>query len=487
MFNLEDSAPEACLKRYGFATIFLLVAAAWPVQGYSSEAGELNLPPIEIQPERCDALHPQLQWLTEEKVRGIWIGSDLFDRFEDGDKTKGHVLADAGFNLVRVTMDVNSDNNRSGAIDKSKPLDPKYDRTKSDSLRTRLALNIAEARRVGLTLMIGWKYGTHHLEPYRKYRSTQEGLATVTCCPIDETYITGQHIGKWAVQIAEGGAGGMIIDMEMYHSDKSGYYGSCVCDECFKTYLQTYAGNWRTVFDNVPAEGRGEWVKSRLADEHYSMFAAQRIEAMYDSIRRKCQEINPTFLFGIAPMLYHLPGVERGLGTANVPCLVFSEHEYHNGPYRGSFIGTRDSRIYLPTRFLCGAYVAVQSPELMADNLLQASLYCDGWWAWYGEALLTNTGAGKAPGIPYGRVAGTSARDYLDLITATHARLDGLLASPTSEWPERKDGKLIWLNAKLERAKSETDDTSSPAAHTALAEAKAELERYIKLLGTGGY
>ena len=465
----------------------MLVATAGPTGGRGADAGELDLRPIEIKPERVERLHPKLRWMAEDKVRGIWIGSDLFDPFEDGGKTKGQVLAEAGFNLVRVKMGVNNDGKRLGAVDKTRPLDPKHDRTKSTALETRLAGNVAEARRVGLVLMVGWNYGTHHLEPYRKYRSAKDGLAQVTCCPIEETYIAEQHIGKWAVRIAEGGADGMIIDMEMYHSDKSGYHGSCVCDECFRTYLKRYAGSWQAIFDKVPAEGRGKWLTKQGADEHYSAFAIKRIEAMYDSIRRRCQEINPTFFFGIAPMMYHLPGVERGLGTATVPCLVFSEHEYHNGPYRGSFIGTRDSRIYLPTRFLCGTYVAVQSPEKLAGSLLQACLYCDGWWAWYGEALLTDTGAGEAPGVPYGRVAGTSARDYLDRITAAHARVDQLLAAPQDQWPERRDGKLEMLQAKVAAARLEAETTESPDADEVVAEAEAELEKYMKLVRMGGY
>jgi hypothetical protein len=466
----------------------ILVAAAWPAPDRTAaDAGELDLQPIEIKPERPTELHPKLRWMTEQKIRGIWIGGDLFDKYEGGDKTKGDVLADAGFNLVRVKMGINTDGKRSDVIDPAIPLDAKHDRTLSTRLETQLAPNIAEARRVGLVLMIGWNYGTHHLEPYRKYRSATDGLAKFTCCPIEETYITGQHIGKWAVKLARGGADGMVIDMEMYHSDKGGYHGSCVCDDCFSTYLKRYAKNWQAVFDNVPADGRGKWLGTQKADEHYSAFANKRIEAMYDSIRRRCQDLNPTFFFGIAPMMYHLPGVERGLGTPTVPCLVFSEHEYHNGPYRGSFIGTRDSRIYLPTRFLPGAYVAVQSPEKMAANLLQASLYCDGWWAWYGEALLTDTGAGEAPGVPYGRVEGTSARDYLDLITTTHARLDQLLASPKEQWPKRQDGKLNSLQAKLADAKAAADTAKSPEADKALAEATAALEKYVKLVRMGGY
>ena len=296
-----------------------LVLAIWPMFGCAAEAAELNMRPIVAKPEPLSRLRSDLRWMTKEKVRAIWIGNDLFEKYPGSEKTKGQVLADAGFNLVRISMTVNTDDRPSGVVDTSKPLDVKHDRSKSTAIETRLAPNVEEARRVGLKLMIGLQYGTHHLEPYRKYRSPKDGLAKVTCCPLDEAYITGQHVGKWAVKIAEGGADGMVIDMEMYHSDKSGYYGSCVCDDCFSTYLKRYARNWKAIYDSVPADGRGGahwtygtldgWLNQQKASDHYAAFAAKRIEKMYDSILKRCQKIKPGFFFGIAPMLHHLSGV----------------------------------------------------------------------------------------------------------------------------------------------------------------------------------
>jgi hypothetical protein len=461
----------------GTAIALMFAVTAWPVPGSMVHAAELNLRPIELQPEPLSRLRSDLQWMTEQKIRAIWIGNDLFEKYDDSEKTKGQVLADAGFNLVRISMSVNTDDKKSGVVDTSNPLEVKHDRSKSTALETRLAPNVAEARRVGLKLMIGLQYGTHHLEPYRKYRSSKDGLAKITCCPIEEQYITGQHVGKWAGKIAAGGADGMVIDMEMYHSDKSGYHGSCVCDNCFATYLKAYARNWQQTYDQTPAEGRAKWLADQRASDHYAAFAAQRIEALYDSIRSKCQKINPAFFFGIAPVLHHLPGVERGLGSTSTPCLVFSEHEYHHGAYRGSFIGTQHIRKNLPALFVSGAYVAVQTPAAMANNVVQSSLYTDGWWPWYGTALLTNTAAGAAPGIPYGRIEGTSARDYLDRITAAHAQLNKLLAAPRSQWPQRQDGKLNWLTARVVKARGAQ----------AKAEAKADLEKYEKLVLAGGY
>ena len=201
---------------------------------------------------------------------------------------------------------------------------------------------------------------------------------------------------------------------------------------------------------------------------------------MYDSIRQRCQSINPSFFFGAAPMLHHVRGMERGLGTSKVPCLIFSEHEYHHGPYRGSFHNTKFVSDQLPALFMCGAYVAVQPPLMFAESAMQGSLYTDGWWAYYGTALLTNLERHDGPWSGYGRVLGTTAGDYLDLITATHKQLDHLLQQPQATWPPRFDGKHHWLKAKLADAITDVSEAAAKLteAQKAADAAKADIESY---------
>ena len=235
-----------------------VTATMLPWAGAALSADELALRPIEVHPEPLTQLDPKLSWMVEQKVRGAWIGDDLFASFGDSGKTKGQVLVEAGFNLARISMHVNSDDKRENGLTLEGPAEDRHDRTKSTAMETRLAPNVAAARKLGLPLMIGWQYGTHHKSPYRKYRSFDGKLATYTVCPLDEPYITNQHIGRWAVAAAEGGADGFVVDTEMYHSDTGGYYaGSCVCDECFATYLKTYAAKSDETFSQVDPAERG--------------------------------------------------------------------------------------------------------------------------------------------------------------------------------------------------------------------------------------
>jgi len=198
----------------------LLVVVVVGIAVGQQEPTLLDPRPIEFSPAPAGELDPQLQWMATEKVRATWIGDDLFEQFPGTDKTKAEVLAEAGFNTVGISMDVDLDN-----------------RNISSAITNRLADNMAEAHRVGLHLLITWKYGTNHQEPYRRYRGLDGVLAEKSCCPLDTEYI-GRHIGRWAVALAQGGADGMIIDTEMYESDDAGYYaGPCVCDDCFANYL----------------------------------------------------------------------------------------------------------------------------------------------------------------------------------------------------------------------------------------------------------
>ena len=470
----------------------VLSAMAWPLAGCAAQAGEFELRSIDVKPEPLGQLHPKLRWMTRDKVRGIWTTDDLFDKSVEGDKTKAQVIADAGFNLAIVEMGPNTDNTRSPVVDTSKPYELKHDRSKSTDLETRLARNVAEAHRVGLSLFIGWKYGTHHLEPYRKYRSPTKGLATTTCCPLDEAYIAGQHIGKWAVKIAEGGADGNTIATEMYYSDTTSYPGPCVCDDCFAAYLKEYAADWEAVYDRVPAEKRGEWLVDRKAMDslesrwrdgaHYAIFATKRVENLWDGIRRKCQAINPAFVLARYHVFDDVPGMERGMGTSSVPCLMLNANEYPHGAYRSSF--QRMNRIAddFPVLYLPGMYIAVQPLDTLADNALQALLYTDGWWAWYGNALLTDGLSNQ-----YGRFGTTSRSEYLDRIKAVHAEIETLLTLPRDQWPKRQDGKLNWLKAKVDKAEAEAAKSPSDETAKALAEAKVDFENYMKLVRQGGY
>ncbi|MAE63948.1 MAG: hypothetical protein CMJ18_06710 [Phycisphaeraceae bacterium] len=367
--------------------------------------------------EPDDALHPDLNWLQERKVRGIWIGGDLDDPFGDSDKTKGRVLADAGFNLVVLYTGVD-----------------RNDRERSPHLADRLRRNLAVARQHGLKLLAKWQYGSTHLEPYRKYREGGGKFHETTCCPLDAGYVD-RHVGRWAVECARLGADGFVFDTEMYESDTTTYPGPCFCDDCFRQYLEDHD---LAIRGHMP-EHPGNWINNRGQAETYNRYQTGRVEDLYDRIRARCQAINPAFLLGYAPFLDSFAGLTRGLGTPHNPCLVFSEQEYTNGPSPQTLANVQRIRTdRIPAIYLSGLMIQHQDPDMLAGNALRGALYGDGWWAWYGTALMTQVGTDEPDAYksPYGRVKGTTAIEYHDRLTETHARLDALIGTDPNQWPK---------------------------------------------------
>ena len=401
-----------------------LMFMIWPMFGCAADTvPALDMRPVLIEPEPLDNLRPELAWMTKDRVRVAWIGGGISGKFPGKDKTRGQVLVDAGFNLIRMSIGVD-----------------KQDRTESPDLKSKLAADIKEARRLGVPLLVGLQYGTHHTEPYRKYRAPTGVLAERSCCPLDAVYIE-HHLGKWAVAIAEAGADGVVIDTEMYQSDESSYPGPCVCDDCFSVYLKAFSNDWKTMCDRVTPEERGKWLSANKATAHYGWYLAKRLEDQYDGIRQRCQAVNSLFLLAHYHILGALPGLERGLGTSQVPCLVFNGSEYPQGPISLSYQNVRRIREGgIPALYLPGMWILMHSPEAFSGHALTSSLYCDGWWGWYAEALLTQVGTDDPAAFksPYGRFEGTSADDFLKSLTAMHNRLEELLAKPKDQWPQLK-------------------------------------------------
>ncbi len=79
-----------------------------------------------------------------------------------------------------------------------------------------------------------------------------------------------------------------------------------------------------------------------------------------------------------------------------------------------------------------------QDPKTLTENALEASLYTDGWWAWFGGALVNRVGTDDPVAFqpPYGRKKGFTAMQYLEALKAMHDRLDALLEQGPDSWPK---------------------------------------------------
>ena len=368
----------------------------------------LELRSIEIKPQPIAKLSPKWQALRDRRIRGIWIGGDLDQPFGDTGKTKGEALAYAGFNTVAIYTGVDLNN-----------------RETAPELEDRVTRNVAEAHRLGITLLSKWQFGSTHSDPYRRFVQANGREHDSSCCPVQPDYIE-RHVGRWAVRSAELGADGFSFDTEMYESDSTHYPSACYCDSCFKDYLQHFSSDWEKHYRRVKADRRGRWVDANEASTHYGRHQRTRLIAQFADIRRRCRDVNSDFLFAYAPFLGYMSGLTHGLGSPEKPVIVWSEREYTHGPESRTvnyLKRLRDDQ--LPALYVCGHMIWYQDPAMLTSNTLEGALHTDGWWAWYGGALLNNIGTDDPIAFksPYGRAEGYSAEQYLDAIKAMHARL----------------------------------------------------------------
>ena len=75
---------------------------------------------------------------------------------------------------------------------------------------------------------------------------------------------------------------------------------------------QEFATGSRVLYDQLPPGHRGLWIEANNASGHYDRFQKQRIVALYDTIRQRCQSVNPSFIFGHSPGTRHLAIIMHG-------------------------------------------------------------------------------------------------------------------------------------------------------------------------------
>jgi hypothetical protein len=362
-------------------------------------APRLRLDPLRWPEAQAGDPPAGLEWLTAREIRAAWVGGSLLAPAGNDGGTKADVLHRAGFDVVTVGL----------APTKANRKDP------AAGLKQSLPPALAAARQADLKLFFRWQYGSNHTPPYRHYVSPAGIAAKRSCCPLDTKYIQ-QHIGRWAEAVARGGADGLLIDLEMYESDQTQYPGPCVCNACFDDYLDRFCSDGRAVQKAVPAAARGRWLGVNDATGHYREHQAHRVAELYKRFADRCRAAKPDFLFAVAPELEFLPGIERGLGTSRLPCLVFSEHEYERGVDDKAVANVaRVRKENIPALYLAGAWLARQTPEAVERNAIRATRECDGWWLWDADAVLAHPAAGDAAAFDpmRGRAAGTAADDYL--------------------------------------------------------------------------
>ena len=358
--------------------------------------------PVKLAPEPRGQLAPGLSWIDEQGVRLAWGSPDCGDPKAALAKFKG-----AGVNVMLVTFG---------------------GRVKRDHFLRRATQWAAAANEVNIALMIGRQFGSDHKEPYRRFRAMSGEQARGSCCPLERRYLQGHLVRHLedvlAIAEREGHrVDGYHTDYEMYESDTTHYLTSCTCSECFRAYLEEFAGEPDVLLGEIPAARRGLWLKANDLVAHYDAFLEMRVQQFYEDLVRIAHEARPDFLFSYAPGFRAIPGLTRGLGTAGAPCIVLSELEYVSG-VTPKALGMAETlrREGYPAVYLPGLWLRRHSPDSLRENAVKALSQGAGWWLWAAQSLIVKPRKGDAQTDPYGRVDGTSAQEYFEAISQAHRR-----------------------------------------------------------------
>ena len=394
------------------------VLLAWIMLCQSPALGQ-QAKPIRIPPEPLAKLHPKLAWIERDGVLAAW-GHAV-------DDTEAYLrkLKTSGFNLVIYGF--------TGSIGRQEH--------KQKFLENVVRCATA-ADRAGIALMIGRQYGTNHADPYRRFRPMFGDLHKRSGCPLDREYLQ-RHMFQYVPEIleidrrADCRIDGFHMDFEMYGSDDT-YYGSpCVCDDCFRRYLRRTRPSADQLFQTIQPGSRGSWLKSKSLAGHYAAWFELRIGRQYEELQRQAHRRKPEFLFSYAPFFRWLPGLTRGLGTPQVPCLVFSELEYKTG-VTDAALRMKDAirargfpGIYLP-----GLWLQWHRPDAVARSALRGLVGGDGMWLWDATGLwrYPERDNPKAYGT-YGRAKNTSAEDYSRAIQAARKQAAEGRGNPNATIP----------------------------------------------------
>jgi len=203
-------------------------------------------------------------------------------------------------------------------------------------------------------------------------------------CPLDEFVYERWLAGDEKVAgMREGIIDGITIDWESTEA------GICYCDDCFTKFLESQSSK-----AGPPEKAkRFSWLKEHNLVEAYEGNFHKRRVAMFTSIRKKLQKVNPNLLFASYNVLQpRLVDFMQAMCTPEKPFIVLDARHYQNDdrkPWWESF-GVRlkqDGYIYIPGGWSNSLFGSQPSQVSAARWMYETSINEDGVWMWFEHPL----------------------------------------------------------------------------------------------------
>lgn len=268
---------------------------------------------------------------------------------------------------------------------------------------------VARCAELGLDLYIGTAYRKVHAEqlealgpishavvqgPRRYLSSGVRGVPS----PLERKYWMGQLLQE-ALYIAElaktyPNIRGFNFDLEAYAENVMWRHNSSFDDQTFFAAIaqmqEAHGSELMVAAKRVPFEKRYDWLAEYDLLKDYFDAQSQLITQLAIEFRKRVREVNPDLELGF---VYYEPnwmhdGWARGLGTADKPCVIFSELEYHHGigpSSRGLAQRLKDMGLY--ARYLPGLQPEHFTPGQFARAAADANYWHNGYWMFTSYSL----------------------------------------------------------------------------------------------------
>lgn len=336
---------------------------------------------------------------TDEALRPIRAGYAA-----TSSDTHTRILLDAGFNSQLLSTRL-AQVLELGLDDAGNVVRVGLNETKDQSMRA----YVQRSAELGLDLYLGTAYRKEQAEQLealgpinhpvvqgpRRYLGSGERPVP---SPLERRYWLGQLLQE-ALYVAElakdhPNIRGFNFDLEAYAENFMWRHNSSFDDQTFAAAIERmHATSGRAiqgVAKRVDPAKRYDWLTEHGLLEDYFAAQSELVTEIAEEFRRRVHAVNPDLQLGI---VYYEPnwmhdGWIRGLGTADLPCTVYSELEYHDGigpSSRGLAQRLRD--LSLHARYLPGLQPEHFTPRQFAEQAVEGNRSHRGYWMFTSYSL----------------------------------------------------------------------------------------------------
>jgi len=238
-----------------------------------------------------------------EKMRGAYGGNDVFSQDDVMDR-----LLDSGINTIIFLPEKYGDFEW-------------LDQTLADIEKYAIENNLmvfTKANYSSNRVIPNDTYGAYH--PGREHNYTGP-------CPLAKGYWEKAMYEPLAIAAKYPGITGGIFDMEMYQAGGklTHYHDPCLCDNCVKHFALDNPSDAATKLTQTEITKRLRFLMENSIRGEYCQWQANELTIIATDLRERLHAINPNYIIGIMPYHSWFPGLDEGLGTEEMPLLIFSE------------------------------------------------------------------------------------------------------------------------------------------------------------------